>query len=252
MREIHGRRQKVILTLQTLRRLGVLLSGPSIYDKKSPVSLLWKIKIRMQSKNDFYNDIIFLIGTVTRVTTLSSEKCVQIPHNFTTILWPNISPCWDFQLLGVKLAWLITRCLYCAARREFSIQLHHRQGQGTLAHRHTAHRASVGSPEERSGRPCMLAWSGVNSSHKTISLSLSWQSAGAAQWWVVFWYEFLSVSLACLPRDDLLAGGLTMFCPSKTGKSISCHFGVFVASSHQVSLQVFLPSGMTLGRVRVL
>ena len=105
---------------------------------------------------------------------------------------------------------------------------------------------------ERSERPCMLASSGVNSSHKTISLSLSWQSAGAAQWWVVFWYEFLSVSLACLPRDDLLAGGLTMFCPSKTGKSISCHFGVFVASSHQVSLQVFLPSGMTLGRVRVL
>ena len=125
MREIHGRRQKVILTLQTLRRLGVLLSGPSIYDKKSPVSLLWKIKIRMQSKNDFYNDIIFLIRTVTRVTTLSSEKCVQIPHNFTTILWPNISPCWDFQLLGVKLAWLITRCLYCMAQQEFSIQLHH-------------------------------------------------------------------------------------------------------------------------------
>ena len=140
MREIHGRRQKVILTLQTLRRLGVLLSGPSIYDKKSPVSLLQKIKIRMQSKNDFYNDIIFLIRTVTRVTTLSSEKCVQIPHNFTTILWPNISPCWDFQLLGVKLAWLITRCLYCAARREFSIQLHHRRGQGTQAHRHTGTR----------------------------------------------------------------------------------------------------------------
>ena len=137
MREIHGRRQKVILPLQTFRRLGVLLSGPSMYDIKSPVSLLWKIKIRMQSKNDFYNDIIFLIGTVTRVTTLSSEKCVQIPHNFTTILWPNISPCWDFQLLGVKLAWLITRCLYCAARREFSIQLHHRRGQGTQAHRHT-------------------------------------------------------------------------------------------------------------------
>ena len=127
---------------------------------------------------------------------------------------------------------------------------------GTLAHWHTAHRASVGSPEERSERPCMLAWSGVNSSHKTISLSLSWQSAGAAQWWVVFWYEFLSVSLACLPRDDLLAGCLTMFCPSKTGKSISCHFPVFVSLQSppvtKSARNFSCLSGLSLRRERVL